>query len=157
MEWTRLEVNDPVPSLRMYISQRWTAELWCCVWMLKYVIPSDETLKRKIVRPSDVVLPAALSPPQTDFDSHTAHVSTHFLFLSPTFKPTRCLPPSYKHTHTHTWRTRITAQCPTLGGVPITMAFPSTDNALCPTKEALIQALGPCLALSGPLDPRKTP
>ncbi|CAJ1083470.1 Hypothetical predicted protein [Xyrichtys novacula] len=37
------------------------------------------------------------------------------------------------------------------------MAFPSTDNALCPTKEALIQALGPRLALSGPPKAQKGP
>lgn len=40
-----------------------------------------------------------------------------------------------------------------LGGVPILMAFPSIDNALCPTKEALNQTLGPCLALGSPTDP----
>ncbi|KAK5883625.1 hypothetical protein CesoFtcFv8_019929 [Champsocephalus esox] len=33
------------------------------------------------------------------------------------------------------------------------MAFPSTDNALCPTKEALIQALG----LWGPVWPSAAP
>lgn len=71
---------------------------------------------------------------------------THFLFLAPTLRPTLLF--SHKHTHSH--RARIAAQCPALGGVPIPMAFPSTDNALCPTKEALIQAPGLCLALSSP-------
>lgn len=47
------------------------------------------------------------------------------------------------HSHPRSW-----TLTPALGPVPIPVAFPSTDNALCPTKEALIQALGPCLALS---------
>lgn len=82
-----------------------------------------------------------------------SYVRTHF--LSPTLRLTLLV--SLSQINTHTRRARIAAQCSALGGVPILMAFPSTDNALCPTKEALNQTLGPCLALGSPADPRKAP
>lgn len=117
------------------------------------------------------LLPAALPHSPTDFHTTSPYVSYNCSWNSLEYLTHVSVSRIWGHTlshtqlsslrpiktHTHICKVRLAAQCPALGGVPIPMAFPSTDNALCPTKEALIQTLGPCLALDGPPDPLRPP